>query len=60
MTVTHPEMTRYFMSISEAAQLILQAGAMGEGGEVFILEMGRPVRIVDLVRDLIRSAWSGA
>jgi FlaA1/EpsC-like NDP-sugar epimerase len=54
VTVTDPEVTRYFMSISEAAQLILQAGAMGEGGEIFILDMGKPVRIVDMARDLIR------
>lgn len=54
MTVTHPEVTRYFMSIPEAAQLILQAGAMGEGGEIFILDMGEPIRIVDMAGDLIR------
>jgi FlaA1/EpsC-like NDP-sugar epimerase len=54
VTVTDPEVTRYFMSLSEAAQLILQAGAMGEGGEIFILDMGKPVRIVDMARDLIR------
>jgi FlaA1/EpsC-like NDP-sugar epimerase len=54
ITITHPEMTRFFMSIPEAAQLILQAGAMGKGGEIFILEMGQPVRIVDLAQDLIR------
>ena len=54
VTVTHPEVTRYFMSVGEAAQLILQAGALGHGGEIFILDMGRPVRIVDLARDLIR------
>jgi len=54
VTVTHPDVTRYFMSISEAAQLILQASSMGEGGETFILDMGEPVRILDLVEDLIR------
>jgi FlaA1/EpsC-like NDP-sugar epimerase len=54
ITVTHPDMTRYFMSVSEAAQLILQAGAMGEGGEIFILDMGKPVKIVEMARDLVR------
>jgi FlaA1/EpsC-like NDP-sugar epimerase len=54
VTVTHPEVTRYFMTIPEAAQLILQAGSIGVGGEVFILDMGSPVKILDLAHDLIR------
>lgn len=54
VTVTHPEINRYFMTIPEAAQMILQAGVMGEGGEVFILRMGIPVKIADMARDLIR------
>jgi len=54
VTVTHPEVSRYFMSICEAAQLVLQAGAMGTGGDVFVLDMGEPVRIVDLARRMIR------
>jgi FlaA1/EpsC-like NDP-sugar epimerase len=54
VTVTHPEVTRFFMSIPEAAQLVLQAGSMGEGGEIFLLDMGEPVKIVDLAETMIR------
>ncbi len=54
ITVTDPEMTRYFMSIPEATQLVMQAGAIGKGGEIFVLDMGEPVKIVDLATDMIR------
>lgn len=54
VTVTHPEAKRYFMTIPEAVQLVIQAGAMGKGGEIFILDMGEPIRILDLAKDLIR------
>ena len=54
VTVTDPEMVRFFMTIPEAVSLVIQAGAMGEYGEIFILDMGEPVKIIDLARDLIR------
>jgi FlaA1/EpsC-like NDP-sugar epimerase len=54
VTVTHPEINRFFMTIPEAAQLVIQAGAMAKGGEIFVLNMGKPVKIVDLAKDLIR------
>jgi FlaA1/EpsC-like NDP-sugar epimerase len=54
VSVTHPDMQRYFMTIPEASQLVIQAGAMGRGGEIFVLDMGKPVRIVDLAADMIR------
>jgi len=54
VTVTHPDVTRFFMTIPEACQLILQTGAMGNGGEIFILDMGTPIKIDEMARDLIR------
>ena len=54
ITVTHPDMRRYFMMIPEASQLVIQAGAMGKGGEIFVLDMGEPVRIYDLAQDMVR------
>ncbi len=54
VTITHPEVCRYFMTIPEAVQLVLQAAALGQGGEVFVLDMGEPIRIVDLAKDLIK------
>jgi FlaA1/EpsC-like NDP-sugar epimerase len=56
LTVTHPEVTRYFMTITEAAQLVLQAGAMGQGGDVFVLDMGEPVKILDLAHRMVQLA----
>ncbi|MDU7558173.1 MAG: polysaccharide biosynthesis protein, partial [Pseudomonas sp.] len=53
LTVTHPKITRYFMTIPEAAQLVIQAGSMGQGGDVFVLDMGEPVRIVELAEKMI-------
>lgn len=54
VTVTHPEITRFFMSIPEAAQLVMQAGLMSNGGEIYVLDMGEPVKIAELAKDMIR------
>jgi len=59
VTVTHPEATRYFMLIPEAVQLVMQAASIGKGGEIFILDMGKPVRIVDMAKDMIKMMASG-
>lgn len=56
LTVTHPEITRYFMTIREAVQLVLEAGTMGEGGEIFVFDMGKPIKIIDLARKMIQLA----
>ena len=56
LEVTHPEMRRYFMTVQEAVALVIQAGGMGKGGEIFVLDMGEPIRVVDLARDMIRLA----
>ena len=56
ITVTHPEITRYFMSVREAAELVIQAGSMAKGGEVFVLDMGEPIKIVDLAMLMIKLA----
>lgn len=54
ITITHPEITRYFMTIPEACQLVIEAGVMGQGGEIFVFDMGKPVKIVDLAKKMIQ------
>ena len=54
LTVTHPDIRRYFMTISEAARLVIQAGAIGKDGQILLLDMGEPIRIIDLAADMIR------
>lgn len=56
LTITHPDVIRYFMTIPEACQLVLEAGAMGNGGEIYIFDMGKPVKIIDLARKMIKLA----
>ena len=56
ITITHPDIIRYFMTIPEACQLVLEAGAMGNGGEIYIFDMGKPVKIIDLARKMIKLA----
>ena len=56
ITITHPDIIRYFMTIPEACQLVLEAGAMGKGGEIYIFDMGKPVKIIDLARKMIKLA----
>ncbi len=58
MTVTHPEIIRYFMTIPEACQLVLEAGSMGKGGEIYLFDMGKPVKILDLAKRMIRLSGS--
>ena len=56
MTVTHPDVTRFFMTVSEAVQLVIQAGAIGKSGETLVLDMGKPVRILDVAQEMVRAS----